>query len=536
MRAPADTSFFQRRFARLIDRWPRSHEATKKRFLFHRFFFVRSSCLRDFVVAFRGLSLFTAVAVRHFIAATAFVALTAYAVLYGRVDGKMPIQSDGYSYYVYLPSWFIYKDISLEALANDWYGGTYPSFTGLRRWPSTGRWMNLHPIGTAILEAPFFGAADVLSRWSNLPRDGFSLYYEHAAGLAGLAYFVGGLAVLRRILMRHFSNGVVLATLACITWGTNLFHYGVFDATFSHAFAFFEICVWLWLVEAWWDRATPMRSLMLGLAAALIVVTRHTNAIVLLMLPLFGVASRSVSEKQEHAPSRPASPAENNHHSKIAARVARLPGARSALVGRAPGRDVRLRVGMMWDRRRMLAIAGAAAAVAVFPQLALYRWTTGSWLVNAYDTHAGTVGFRFGSPHVFDVLFSTQKGLFFWSPVLLLAVAGMVIGRGWVRNLRPAAVVVLGTQTYLIASWSEWQFGASYGHRAFTDALGLTAPFLAAFFERVAARPLACRFVAAGATAAVLLSIAQMIQYWIGILPYADTTWAQYRTLFLRFQ
>ena len=181
----------------------------------------------------------TSVAVRHFIAATAFIALIAYAVLYGRVDGKAPIQSDGYSYYVYLPSWFIYKDISLEALANDWYGGTYPSFTGLRRWPSTGRWMNLHPIGTAILEAPFFAAADALSWWSNLPRDGFSLYYEHAAGLAGLAYFVGGLAFLRRLLMHHFTNGVVLATLVCITWGTNLFHYGVFDATFSHAFAFF---------------------------------------------------------------------------------------------------------------------------------------------------------------------------------------------------------------------------------------------------------------------------------------------------------
>jgi len=120
--------------------------------------------------------------------------------------------------------------------------------------------------------------------------------------------------------------------------------------------------------------------------------------------------------------------------------------------------------------------------------------------------------------------------------VLLLAVAGMVIGRGWVRGLRLAAVIVLGTQTYLISSWSEWQFGASYGHRAFTDVLGLTAPFLAAFFERVAARPLASRFVAAGAAAAVLLSVAQMIQYWIGILPYANTTWAQYRTLFLRFQ
>jgi ankyrin repeat protein len=47
----------------------------------------------------------------------------------------------------------------------------------------------------------------------------------------------------------------------------------------------------------------------------------------------------SVSEKQEHAPSRPASPAKNNHDSRIAARVARLLGARSPFLGRAPSTD-----------------------------------------------------------------------------------------------------------------------------------------------------------------------------------------------------
>jgi hypothetical protein len=430
-------------------------------------------------------------ALRHFVAATAVVALTAYFTLYGGLGGRAPIQSDGYSYYVYLPSWFIYKDFSLDALANEWYGGTYPSFTGLRRWPATGHWMNLHPIGTALLEAPFFIAADALSWWSNMPRDGFSLYYEHAAGLAGLAYFIAGIALLRRILTRHFSEGVALATLVCVVWGTNLFHYGVFDATFSHAFAFFEIALWLWLVEAWWDRATNAQSVALGLTAALIVLTRHTNAIVLLVLPLFGVASWS---------------------------------------------DVRTRMDEVWNRRGFLAIAVVAGAIAMLPQVALYRWTTGSWIVNAYDTHAGSVGFQFRSPHVLQVLFSTQKGLFFWSPVLLLAVAGLIVGRGWIRGLRAAAIVVFATQIYLVASWSEWQFGASYGHRAFTDGLALTAPFLAACFERVAVRHPLRPIVAVAATAAVLLSIAQMIQYWSGILPYADTTWAQYRALFLKFR
>ena len=178
----------------------------------------------------------------------------------------------------------------MDALARDWYGGTYPEFTGFVRWPTTGLWVNLHPIGTAILMAPFFVVGDLLSLWSNLPRDGFSLYYEHAAGLAGIAYLMAGLAVLRRILRRHFSDGVVLATLVCITWGTNLFHYGVFDGTFSHVFAFFLVCCWILIIERWWERTRRggcrSRS---GSVAALIVLVRHTNAIFLLVLPLYGV-------------------------------------------------------------------------------------------------------------------------------------------------------------------------------------------------------------------------------------------------------
>src|SRR2546428_827751 len=149
--------------------------------------------------------------VRDFVAATAVIAVIAYLWVFSR-PGDPPIHSDGYSYYVYLPSWAIYHDVSLDALARDWYGGTYPEFTALRRWPSTGRWLNPHPIGTAILMSPFFVAGDLLSQWSNLPRDGFCLYYQHAAGVAGIAYLLAGLAVLRRILARHFSAGVVLAT------------------------------------------------------------------------------------------------------------------------------------------------------------------------------------------------------------------------------------------------------------------------------------------------------------------------------------
>jgi hypothetical protein len=426
--------------------------------------------------------------VRHFVAATAIIAVIAYIVVFSG-PGDAPIHSDGYSYYVYLPSWVIYHDVSFDALARDWYGGTYPDFTALRRWPSTGRWLNPHPIGTAILMAPFFAAGDLLSQWSNLPRDGFSLYYEHAAGLAGVAYLIAGLAVLRRILTRHFTDGVVLATLVCITWGTNLFHYGVFDATFSHVFSFFLVCLWILIVEQWWEHPAGRRSLALGAVAALIVLVRHTNVIFLLVLPLYGV-TRWV--------------------------------------------DLRPRIGEMWARRRLLGVAALAAAAAVMPQVVLYRMITASWLVSPYGALNGS--FTFGSPHLFGVLISTQKGLFFWSPLLLFAVLGAIVASGWARGIVIAAIVVFAIQVYLAASWWDWQFGASFGHRAFTDGLSLAALLIAACFEWAAGRALVRRVVAVVAAGFVVLSVVQMLQYWTGNIPTANTSWDQYRESFLRFQ
>ena len=265
-----------------------------------------------------------------------------------------------------------------------------------------------------------------------------------------------------------------------MTWGTNLFHYATFDATFSHAFSFFLITLLVALTERWWDHPAVRTTVGVGIASALIVLTRHTNAIFLLMLPLYGAVSRRTLADQAAA---------------------------------------------LWRRRGSLAIVVAVFALGILPQLMLYRSATGSWLISPY---AGLdAGLRLGSPHLFGVLFSTQKGLFFWSPVLLMAVAGLFTARGWAASLTLPAAIILTLDTYLIASWSDWQFGGSFGHRAFTDGFGLLAVFLAAFFAWAAERRPVAIPTAVGTSLAVSLSLFQMFQYWMGALPYADTTWAQ---------
>jgi hypothetical protein len=429
-----------------------------------------------------------ATAVRHFVAVVGGLALAGYVVVYANRLVDAPIRSDAYSYYVYLPSWFLYGDPSLDAVARDCCGGAFPEFTGIRRWPGTLRWVDPHPIGVAVQMAPFFGLAHALTRWSNLPPDGFSLYYQHAAGLAGLSAFLAGLVVLRRYLSRHFSAGVTLAALVTITFGTNLFHYGVNESTFSHAFSFFLVACVIDLTERWWDAADWRTSLQLAAASALLILTRHTNAIFLLLVPLFGVESPA---------------------------------------------DAGARIRAAWPRRRQIAAMALIVAAGIAPQAVIYEHATGHWLVNAYDQLGG---FTFASPHLWGVLFSTQKGLFFWSPVLLFAVAGCAVPDTTVSRLRLAAMIIFPINTYLIASWFDWQFGGSFGHRAFTDGLALAAVFLAGFFDWVSRRRRLVPLVGAIVATLVLLSTAQMIQYWLRILPTADTTWEQYRALFLTFR
>jgi hypothetical protein len=417
-----------------------------------------------------------------FVAAAACVA---YIAIYAGGLAWPPIRSDGFSYYVYLPSWFIFHDPTFETLSRDCCGGAFPQWSTLYRWPATGAWMNPHPMAIAIMASPFFLVAHALTRWSNLSPDGFSLYYQVITGLAGAFYLGLGVWFLRRVLRRHFDPGVTFATLAAIVWGTNLFHYATYDSLFSHVYAFCLFAALLDLTPRWLERPSAGRSAALGLVAGLLVITRLAHVLLLLFVVLYGVTS-----------------------------VATL----------------RTRATFVKEQWRPVLILAGCVALVLLPQLAMYRHATGQWLASPYGPNWWFVG----SPKILEVLFSTQKGLFFWSPLLLLSVAGFQFLPKYAPQISLPTQIVLLVQVYMVASWFDWQFGGSYGHRAFTDVLPVFAIGLAALFARV--RRTRWRLaVSVAATLAVALSIVQMIQYWLRIIPFSGTTWETYRSIFLRF-
>jgi hypothetical protein len=350
---------------------------------------------------------------RRTLIVAAILCVAGYVFVYAAGRANPPVRSDGYSYYVYLPAWLIYGDPSLSSVARDCCGGEFPPHTAIIRWPGTRRWVNAHPIGVAVLQAPFFVAGHALTKWSNLSADGFTLYYQHAAGLAGVFWTIAGLFVIRGLLVRHFSDRVTAATLLILVFGTGLYHYATYDSSYSHVYSFFLFASLLYLTEAWWALPATRRSVLLGLVCGLIILTRHTNVLLLVVVPLYGVVS-----------------------------------AQSAVS--------RLRA--LKDRWRPLGLVAAVGAIVIAPQLAIYHEATGRLLVSSY----GDLTFNFRSPHLWGVLFSVQKGLFFWSPILLAAVAGFFVGHGATRAYALGAAIVMLLDTYLVASWWDWQFGASY--------------------------------------------------------------------------
>lgn len=432
---------------------------------------------------------------RTWVAAAVLVcALAGYASVYALRLAETPDRSDGLCHYLYLPALVVHGDSSFKAVANERFGGRIPPVYQITWRPGTNRWLNAHQGGVALLCLPFFLGGRAAALALGLPADGFSFAERHAAGVAGTFYLAAGLYVLGGLLARRVRPAVVAATLLCITFGTNLFHYATYDSLWTHVFSFFLFAVFLDRVEKLSAAPSRRTALLLGAVGGLIGLVRLPNLALLLFVPLYDVSSRA---------------------------------------------SARARARFLRERRGDLALAAAVTAVIVLPQLLMFRAASGSFWSNPYGPFLARFGIRrafdFGSPHLLDVLFSPAKGLFFWSPILALSVVGLVVGRRIVRPFLLPTVAFVAIQLYVVASWYDWQLGGSFGHRGFTETLAVFAIPMAALFEKVAERPAPRFVVAAFAGVAVALSLAQMTQYWLGILPISDTTLSQYRALFLRF-
>lgn len=432
-------------------------------------------------------------ALTGFVLITVFLMLCSVVWVYHiKVLNAPKVYSDGFGYYVYLPA-VIYRDFSFGFTEN-W---EHP----LTLIEAAGGMIDKYPVGVAIMESPFFLAAHLLS----LLRDaltgsatatGYSNLYQYMILFGGICYWAAGTVLLYALLKRYlgFSGRVSLLACAAVTYGTNLFHYASYDACFSHIYSYFLFDLFLFYLCRYEERDRENKNRLwqtciFGLLAGLIFMCRNTNLLFVMTYVFYGVRD---------------------------------------------GKTLRERMLTILKPRRAVPIV-LAGCVSIFPQLLYWHEATGNWFVYSY----GNEPFYWLKPQLMNFLFSVRKGLFFWSPLLLLAVAGMVLAFRRRRQLDTGLTVFFLVIVYVSSAWWSWYYGGSYGQRVAVDFMCLFAVFLAHVFsclEETGRRDggrykLAAVGVYGYCAVCVAWNLLCMIAYWYRVLPSDMADWGTVRDI-----
>lgn len=360
---------------------------------------------------------------------------------------------DGTGNYVYLMS--ILKDQDLD------FTNEYAAFDADRNTPyrlsdairhaETDLPANRYGIGSALFWAPAVTLVHLLlSLTSPQLATGMTRPYEWAVGLSSAFWGCLGLWYLYLRFRERFDRAVSAATILALIFATPMLFYLWMNGSTSHPVGFFIAVAALLTLEKFWLKPTTAKALIVGFWASMLVVTRFqdvTWAVALGVAVLAGGA-------RNHAIERP-------------------PGSEAS-----PKFDIEMGL-------RFLPFFALGAALAALPQMAVWKVLYGSWVSGPLpylDQGGGRLGFF--PVHIFGALLSERGGFLAWHPVLLVAIFGLWKGRAFfTSNFLRLVILGLALQIYLVASWSMWWAGASFGNRFFISSYPYFAFGLVYFLE-----------------------------------------------------
>lgn len=392
--------------------------------------------------------------------------------------------SDEVQYFAYLRSLWFDHDVSFE--------NEYQAFfdlgvaadalfheTFLERSTETGRRINFATLGCAVLWSPFYAVGDLVAWWTGTPRDGYSKPYVAAVAYGSAVY--GVLALLLALdLASRLAGRATAATLA-VWLGTPLLFYMYVAPPMSHACSAFAVALFVW---TWWRVRRTWSvpgAIALGLTGGLMAMVREQD--------LFFVAGPGLDLA-----------------------LTLLRGVRGGETWRA------------FELLRAGAVAVVAMALAVVPQLAAYQ------ALNGYPGPSRLVRRKMSwhAPHALEVLTSPDHGLLVWTPLALLALAGLVVlwartgdddtvSTGDRRRFAVCALAMFALQVYVAGSVESWTVAGAFGQRRFVATTVLLVAGLAALYA--GARTSRTRRVLTALTAlAIWWNLGLIVQFGAGLM------------------
>lgn len=394
---------------------------------------------------------------------------------------------DSFGYHLYLPAAVVNHDPLLkdfdrvdQARKDQDASGTLYQISTL----PDGRHVIKYPMGLAMVWSPWFIAGHLIAGATGQPQDGYSVPYDRSIRIGVWIYLLLGLLALRAVLRHRFSEWITAFTLLLLFTATNLIDQATMGMAMPHLPLFCLYAGILWATLRWTAARHVGRALVLGILMGLAMIIRPSEGLCLL-LPFLWCGEGEVSSPFIRA----------------------------------------------WRlRKQWIAIALVMFMIGL-PQFIYWKEATGHWFLDTYN-NAGE-GFDLLTPHTWPFLFSIRKGWYIYTPLMLLATAGIVLlKRQWREAYLPVLVFFL-LNLYLLSSWTCWWYADSFGSRAMVGSYAVMALPLAAMLHWAWAGTRMRRWgMAILLTFCTFLNLFQYWQFKHGIIHSSRMTWAAYKAGF----
>jgi len=328
---------------------------------------------------------------------------------------------DVFGYYIHLPAAFIYHDHALNSV--QWIRelmDKYPLTQTLYQISSgpDGNPIFFFLMGMSFFYAPWFFIGHLLALGSGYPADGFSLPYQYSLGIGAIVYTIIGLIYFRKLLLEFVSDKTAALVLTIVVLGTNYLHFMTVKNLETANILFTMVALIAWNTKRWHEQH-QLKNLIGVAAFSVLTALVKPSEVMVVLLPLFwGVTDKMSFYK-------------------------------------------RLREFVDYKKEYLIS-AGIAIAIAL-PQMLYWYSETGHLLFDSYKNPG--VGLDLDSPHILNVLFSFRKGWLVYTPVMLFSLIGF--RQLYLKNREVFWPVLLYSLVafYILSSWTEWWYGASYSIR-----------------------------------------------------------------------
>jgi len=306
---------------------------------------------------------------------------------------------------------------------------------------------NHFTVGPAMLWMPFLLLAHggvLLARalGSQVAADGFSAPYRLAMAVGTAFWGFLGLLLSFRLARQYVGDlWAFLATIS-IWWASSLPVYMYFNPSWSHAHSAFAASLFVFYWHQTRQQRTLSQWLVLALIAGLMLNVYYANTMLLMIL--------LVEALQQYA-------AAFRRDSQAGTAVTQLLAKHFLFV--------------------------AITLLCLLPTFVTRYIVYGNPLESGYTS---VQDWAWRSPHFLAVLFSSEHGLFSWTPVLLFATVGLVLFK-W-REPRVGTPLLAAALAFyiLIACYPDWAGISSFGNRFFVSLTPLFILGLSVFLQRAA--------------------------------------------------